>query len=129
MDFPILMLKKGIIRRSSKMELMYLLFLVKAVGLTIELMTKSSILSPISLISWSLAQGSSLSLGNPRRGLVIIQPAMLIPGRSSKSLIVMSPPKLWAYMNRGRSYRASLNNLMTSFISLGTVEHPLGAPE
>ena len=69
------------------------------------------------------------SLGIERKGLVITHPLMLISGLSRISLIVISPPMLWAYMNRGSSGFAWVKSDMTSFYSISIVAQPLGPPE
>lgn len=67
-------LKNGIINLSSNMVRIKLLFLVKAVGLTIEFIMISSRPPPICFTIKVLIQGNFLSLGNPNNGLVNIHP-------------------------------------------------------
>lgn len=60
------------------MVCMNLLFFVRAVGLTIELMMISSRPPPICFNINTFAQGNCLSLGNPNNGLVNITPLTFI---------------------------------------------------
>lgn len=87
-------LKKGIINRSSNIVCMNLLFLVRAVGFTIELMMMSYNPPPICFNIKIFNQGMLLSFEKPNNGLVKITPLTLMEGLSSNNLQVTNPPKL-----------------------------------
>jgi hypothetical protein len=73
-DLAILILRKGIIKRSPKILATYLFFFVKAVGLIIELMTKSYNSRPSCFNAQILIFPNPLPSGNPRKGEVNITP-------------------------------------------------------
>ena len=78
----------------------------------------------------NIFKGSFLfSLGIDRKGLVITHPLILISGLSRISLIEISPPMLWAYMNRGSSGFAWVKRDMKSFYTISMVAQLLGPPE
>lgn len=93
-DLAILTLRKGIIKRSSKIVCINLLFLVKAVGLTKELTITSSSPPPICFSMNFFIQGNFFSFGKPKKGLVNMTPVILIYGLSIKSFDIINPPIL-----------------------------------
>ena len=73
-DLAIRMLRKGIISLSPKILATYLFFLVSAVGLIMELITKSSNSTPNCFRAHVFTLPNPLPSGNPRNGLVITIP-------------------------------------------------------
>jgi len=96
MDFAIFTLKNGIIKRSSNIVRIKWLFLVKAVGFTIEFIIMSSKPPPICLTINVLIQGNFLSLGNPNKGLVNMHPLTFNSLLYINNFVVTKAPKLCA---------------------------------
>lgn len=102
---------------------------MRAVGLIIALMMRSSKSSPIFCTTKSLALGKWRSDGNPRKGLVMMQPLIRSSYLSSRSLMDTSPPMLWAYRKSGNSGCAWQSSVITSFCIIYTVVQARGPPE